>query len=48
MPAHRAAGHLWIKAAVGKQVKLIAVGDVVFFQSDAKYTRVVLAQSARR
>jgi DNA-binding LytR/AlgR family response regulator len=33
----------WIKAAVGKQVKLIAVGDVVYFQSDAKYTRVVLA-----
>jgi len=35
----------WIKAAVGKQVKLIAVTDVVYFQSDAKYTRVVLAQS---
>ena len=35
----------WIKAAVGKQVKLIAVGDVVYFQSDTKYTRVVLAQS---
>jgi len=33
----------WIKAAVGKQVKLIAVGDVVYFQSDTKYTRVVLA-----
>jgi len=35
----------WIKAAVGKQVKLIAVSDVVFFQSDTKYTRVVLPQS---
>ena len=35
----------WIKAAVGKQVKLIAVNDVIYFQSDAKYTRVVLAQS---
>ena len=35
----------WIKAAVGKQVKLIAVEDVVYFQSDTKYTRVVLAQS---
>jgi DNA-binding LytR/AlgR family response regulator len=33
----------WIKAAVGKQVKLIAVGDVIYFQSDAKYTRVVMA-----
>ncbi len=32
----------WITAAVGKQVKLIAVGDVVYFQSDTKYTRVVL------
>jgi DNA-binding LytR/AlgR family response regulator len=35
----------WIKAAVGKQVKLIAVEDVVYFQADTKYTRVVLAQS---
>jgi DNA-binding LytR/AlgR family response regulator len=35
----------WITAAVGKQVKLIAVEDVLFFQSDTKYTRVVLAQS---
>jgi len=33
----------WIKAAIGKQVKLIAVSDVLYFQSDAKYTRVVLA-----
>jgi len=33
----------WIKAAVGKQVKLISVADVLYFQSDAKYTRVVLA-----
>ncbi len=33
----------WIKAAVGKQVKLIPVADVVYFQSDTKYTRVVLA-----
>lgn len=32
----------WIKAAVGKQVKLIAVGDVSYFQADAKYTRVVM------
>ena len=33
----------WVKAAVGKQVKLIPVDDVVYFQSDTKYTRVVLA-----
>jgi len=32
----------WIRAAIGKQVKLIAVGDVVYFQADTKYTRVVL------
>jgi DNA-binding LytR/AlgR family response regulator len=34
---------LWIKASVGQTVKLIAVDDVVYFQSDEKYTRVVLA-----
>ncbi len=33
----------WIRAAVGKQVRLIPVADVVYFQSDTKYTRVVLA-----
>jgi DNA-binding LytR/AlgR family response regulator len=32
----------WIKAAIGKQVKLIAVGEVIYFQADTKYTRVVL------
>jgi DNA-binding LytR/AlgR family response regulator len=32
----------WITAAVGKQIKLISVSDVQFFQSDTKYTRVVL------
>ena len=37
------ANRQWIKAAVGKQVKLIPVADVVYFQSDTKYTRVVLA-----
>jgi len=33
----------WVKAAVGKQVKLIPVEEVLYFQSDTKYTRVVLA-----
>jgi DNA-binding LytR/AlgR family response regulator len=33
----------WIKAAIGKQVKLIAVADVAYFQADTKYTRVVIA-----
>lgn len=35
----------WIKATVGKQIRLIDVNDVLFFQSDTKYTRVVLAGS---
>ena len=35
----------WIKATVGKQIRLIDVQDVLFFQSDSKYTRVVLAGS---
>ena len=32
----------WIRATVGKQIRLIDVDDVLFFQSDTKYTRVVL------
>lgn len=32
----------WIKASVGQTVRLIPIGDVVYFQSDEKYTRVVL------
>lgn len=32
----------WIKASVGKQIRLIDVDDVLFFQSDTKYTRIVL------
>lgn len=34
----------WLKASVGKQIKLIAVADVLFFQSDTKYTRIVLPE----
>jgi len=33
----------WIKASVGKQIRLIDIDDVLFFQADTKYTRVVLA-----
>ncbi len=33
----------WIKATVGQTLRLIPVADVLFFQSDEKYTRVVLA-----
>jgi DNA-binding LytR/AlgR family response regulator len=31
----------WIKALVGHDVKMFPVEDVIFFQSDTKYTRVV-------
>ncbi len=35
----------WLKASVGKQIRLIDVDDVLFFQADTKYTRVVLEGS---
>ncbi|MBL0122087.1 MAG: response regulator transcription factor [Betaproteobacteria bacterium] len=35
----------WIKASVGQTVRLIPVDDVLYFQSDEKYTRVVLEDS---
>lgn len=31
----------WIKATIGQNLRLIPVGEVLFFQSDEKYTRVV-------
>jgi DNA-binding LytR/AlgR family response regulator len=33
----------WIKATVGQNLRLIPVAEVLFFQSDEKYTRVALA-----
>ena len=33
----------WIKATLGQNLRLIPVNEVLFFQSDEKYTRVVLA-----
>lgn len=30
----------WIQASMGQQLKMIPVGDVLFFTSDEKYTRV--------
>ncbi len=44
-PALPAAGAplQWIKASVGSQVRLIHVDDIHYFESDAKYTRVVTA-----
>ncbi len=42
----RPAEHLrWIKASVGSNVRLIPVEEVLFFQSDEKYTRVVTAEA---
>ncbi|HEX4334255.1 MAG TPA: LytTR family DNA-binding domain-containing protein [Usitatibacter sp.] len=35
----------WIKASVGSNVRLIPVEEVLFFQSDEKYTRVVTGES---
>lgn len=32
----------WIKATVGRELRLLNVEDVIYFQSDTKYTRVVL------
>jgi DNA-binding LytR/AlgR family response regulator len=48
--SHRLAGTVptylkWIKASVGQTVRLIPVEEVVYFQSDEKYTRVVLCDS---
>ena len=44
--APRATEHLrWIKASVGQNVRLIPVEEVLFFQSDEKYTRVVTADT---
>jgi DNA-binding LytR/AlgR family response regulator len=33
----------WISASVGNQIKLITIDEVIYFQSDNKYTRIVLA-----
>ena len=35
----------WIKASVGRELRLLSIDDVIYFQSDTKYTRVVLAQA---
>ncbi len=35
----------WITASVGNALRLIMIDDVLFFQSEQKYTRVVMADS---
>jgi DNA-binding LytR/AlgR family response regulator len=45
-PAGRPAGAAplrWVSASVGETIKLFAIDEVLFFQSDEKYTRVVTA-----
>jgi len=44
--APRNGEHLrWIKASVGQSVRMIPVEEILFFQSDEKYTRVVTAEA---
>jgi DNA-binding LytR/AlgR family response regulator len=45
LPETRHENLKWLKATVGKQIRVIDVEQVLFFQSDTKYTRVVLADS---
>ena len=33
----------WVSASVGETIKLFAIDEILFFQSDEKYTRVVTA-----
>lgn len=45
-PGHSRPAHLrWITASVGNSIRLITVDEVIYFQSDQKYTRVVLADA---
>jgi len=43
LPMQRSEKLTWIRATLGRQIKLIDVNNVIFFQSDTKYTRVVLS-----
>lgn len=45
LPGMRPERIKWLKANVGRQIRLIDVEDVLFFQSDTKYTRVKLRDS---
>ena len=35
----------WLRASLGNQTRLIDVDEVLFFQSDTKYTRIVMKES---
>ena len=46
LAAREGGGHLkWIRASVGATMKLIATDDVLYFQAEDKYTKVVTAAS---
>ncbi|MBP8297527.1 MAG: response regulator transcription factor [Burkholderiales bacterium] len=45
LPAGQRPAMRWIRANVGRQIKVIDIDHVLYFQSDTKYTRVVLAES---
>ena len=45
LPGMRQERIKWLKASVGRQIRLIDVDEVLFFQSDTKYTRVKLRDS---
>ena len=47
LQAHEGSGRplRWITATVGRAMRFIAIDEVVFFQSDGKYTRVALRDS---
>lgn len=45
LPGARSEKLKWLKATVGRQIRLIDVDEVLFFQADTKYTRVVLPDS---
>jgi DNA-binding LytR/AlgR family response regulator len=42
LPGVRQERSKWIRASVGRQVRVIDVDEVLFFQSDTRYTRIVL------
>lgn len=37
-----------LQASVGKEVRLIRIDDVIYFESDARYTRVVYAEDGQQ
>jgi DNA-binding LytR/AlgR family response regulator len=42
--APKKAGAQWVSASLGNTIKLVSVADIIYFQSDNKYTRIVTAE----